>query len=82
MLFELIVIIFWTDYLCYKTRQKTTTKSKQQPIQKTLFPLDLFADIMFFLDLIKHFFCGYIDEFDYAIMDFAKVYMTSPSLLC
>jgi len=48
--------------------------------ETTLFPLDVAADILFVLDVVKHFNCGYIDEFDYSIMDrtvVRKHYMSS-----
>ena len=42
-------------------------------IQRDLQPLDLLADVTFLLDILKHFNTGYMDEFEIAIMDRAKV---------
>jgi hyperpolarization activated cyclic nucleotide-gated potassium channel 2 len=44
-----------------------------QYFQTTLFPLDFMADILFVLDVFKHFNTGYIDEFDFSIMDSGRV---------
>ena len=41
--------------------------------QAGLKPLDLLADITFLLDIAKHFNTGYFDDFDYCVMDRAKV---------
>jgi hypothetical protein len=49
-----------------------------QYFQKLLFPLDFAADLLFVMDIIKHFNTGYIDEFDFSIMNAPKVQLTPP----